>query len=137
MRAQTPPDPQTRQHPGQHPSAPPAPSQWDQRPNPPTRIPSGAHGRAPSYNNAQRDSLHDSEHDFWRDVQPRQKSYWPILSALSLVGALLALLAFLMLTHGELAVATSDLRLDPRSLSLREVALLVLCASIPLATGLF
>lgn len=118
MRAQTQPDPHTRQQPGHHPSTPPA---LDQRPSPPTRISSRPPVRPPARKNS----------------QSRPKSHWPTLGALSLVCAVLALFGFLLLTHGELAVAISALRLDPRGLSLREMALLVLCVSIPLATGLF
>lgn len=109
MRVQTPPDPHTRQHP----SAPPTPRG---RPGPPGRTPS-------------RPRHHGSP--------PRPKSYWPALAALSLLCAVAAGVGYVLLVHGEVGVAIHDLRYDPRGLSVRELALVVLCVSIPLATGLF
>ncbi|HEX6818748.1 MAG TPA: HEAT repeat domain-containing protein [Ktedonobacterales bacterium] len=113
MRAQTPPVSHARQQ-----LSAPAPSQ---RAGSPTRIPSRPPGQARSR----------------RNRQSRPGSHWPTVIALSLLCTVVAVLVFVQFAHSDLAVVSADVQRDPRDLSLREVALLVLTVSIPLATGLF
>lgn len=67
---------------------------------------------------------------------PRPNGYGPTLFALALLCALLALLILLIATPADLAAALHAARRDPSSLAPREIALLVLAGTIPLAAAI-
>ncbi len=117
MAAQTKPDASGRKRT----SAPPAPA-----PGGATRMPAASAARP----------LVEARGAPAQERTPRMTAYWTTLSALSLLCALLVVLVFLIVAHSDLAAAVSDLRRDPQSLSLRELALLVLSISTPLAAAL-
>lgn len=117
MPAQTPLDPSGRKRT----SAPPPTSAGGATRMPPasTARPLVASRQAPAPHNAQRMTV-----------------YWPTLVALSLLCALLVVLVFLIVARVDLTTAVADLLRDPQSLSMRELALLVLSISSPLAAAL-